>query len=139
VTAILAVPALIAWPMLVHGRTTKSREYALCTATLLALGTTSTLISSWIENGVDYRAMFDREYRQFLDYVAATSEYKNVKVSLTYRKGGRVYLHGHVPNKDSHDRLIRKCERMVRINDSGYYDGVDYPGKPSTSEVTPVK
>ena len=42
---------------------------------------------------------------------------------------GRHYLHGHVANKDAHDRLLQMIEWMVRNNDSGYYDGVEYPGK----------
>lgn len=139
VVTLLSVPALIAWPMLAQGRTTKLREYALCSATILAIGGTGVLISAWIENGLDRRAMFDREYRQFINYLSSTSDYKNVKASFTYRKGGRVYLHGYVPNKESHSRLIQKYERMVRNNNSGYYDGVDYPGKLSETETMSAK
>jgi hypothetical protein len=42
-------------------------------------------------------------------------------------------LHGHVTNKDSHDRLLQMIERMVRNSDSRYYGGADYPGKQAVS------
>lgn len=66
-------------------------------------------------------------------------EYKNVEVSFTHRKGGRVYLTGHVANKDTHDRLLQAYSSMVRNNDSGYYDGVEYPGKAADSDVSSKK
>ena len=78
-------------------------------------------------------AMFDREFKHFRKYVASLPEFKDVQVSCTRRKGGRVYLHGHVLNKDVHDRLMQVYDRMVHSNDSGCYDGVCYPAKSSTN------
>jgi hypothetical protein len=75
-------------------------------------------------------AMFDREFKHFRKHVASMPECKGVQVYCTRRKGGRVYLHGHVLHKEVHDRLLQAYERMVHSNDSGCYDGVEYPGRP---------
>jgi hypothetical protein len=80
-------------------------------------------------------AMFDREFQHFRKHVASMPECRGVQVSCTRRKGGRVYLHGHVSRKEVHDRLLQAYDRMVHSNDSGCYDGVEYPGKPPEKDV----
>lgn len=129
---ILLAPALVAWRMLVSKRETKRRDYAyLGVVALLAVCGTTYVISMWIETGLDRSAMFDREFHQFENYVSSIPVYANVKVSYTHRKGGRVYLHGNVSNKNIHDALLQNYEFMVRNNFGGCHDGVDYPGKPT--------
>ena len=127
---IFFIPAVFAWRMSAANRTIKRREYAyLGLVAALAISATLFLVARWIDTGMDRSAMFEREYHQFRNRINSMLEYKNVEISYTHRKGGRVYLHGHVANKDSHDRLVRMIEQMVRNNDSGYYNGVDYPGR----------
>ncbi len=75
-------------------------------------------------------AMFDHEFKHFRKHVTSLPEFKDVQVFCTRRKGGRVYLHGHVLNKDIHDRLMQAYDRMLHSNESGCYDGVGYPEKP---------
>lgn len=134
---IILAPALFAWRMLASNKVAKRREYIyLAMVTLLAIFGTGFVVAQWYETGMDRLAMFDREMHQFTNRVASMPEYKNVEVSFTHRKGGRVYLKGHVANKDSHDRLLQNYGWMVRNNDSGYYDGVEYPGKAVHSDVS---
>lgn len=133
---IFFIPAVFAWRMFTCSRTIKRHEYGyLGLVTVLALCATAFIVSKWYESGMDRLAMFDREYQQFRNRVASMREYKNVEVSYTHRKGGRVYLDGYVANKGNHDRLLEMIEWMVRNNDSGYYDGVDYPGKSDATEA----
>lgn len=75
-------------------------------------------------------AQFVLECQHFRQQIASTPEFRNVRLFFTRRKGGRVYLHGHVPSKEVHDRLLEAYERLVHSNDSGCYDGVEYPGRP---------
>jgi len=134
-SAIVFAPVASAWRMLVSKRAIKRREYGyLATVSLLAITATGFIVVKWYDTGMDRLAVFDREYDAFHKRISSMPEYKNVEISYTHRKGGRVYLHGDVANKDSHDRLLQTYERMVRNNDSGYYDGVDYPGKPTGHE-----
>lgn len=127
---IFFIPAVFAWRMLASNRAIKRREYAyLSFVTVLALGATAFVVTKWHDTGMDRLAMFDREYHEFHSRVNSMSEFKNVEVAYTHRKGRRVYLHGHVANKDSYDRLLQMIKWMIRNNDSGYYDGVEYPGK----------
>lgn len=131
-SVIILAPALFAWRMLTSNKVGKRREYIyLGVVTLMAISGTGYIVVNWYENGMDRSAMFDREIHQFKNRVASIPEYKNVEVSFTHRKGGRVYLKGHVESKDSHDRLLETYDRMVRNNASGCYDGVEYPGKPA--------
>jgi len=95
------------------------------------------VVVKWHEAGMHRSVMFDQEIHQFKQLVASMPEYKSVEVSFTHRKGGRVYLKGHVANKDSHDRLLQTYGWMVRNNQSGCYDGVQYPGKAAETEVRP--
>lgn len=133
---IFFIPAVFAWRMLILNRPIKRREFVyLGLVTVLACCGTAFVVSKWYETGMDRLAMFDREFHQFRNRVASMPEYQNVEISYTHRKGGRVYLHGHVANKDAHDRLIRMIDGMVRNNDSGYYDGVEFPGKSNTTDV----
>jgi hypothetical protein len=130
------IPGVFAWRMVASKRTIKRREYVyLGVATVLALVATTFVIAKWHGAGMDRLAIFDREYHQFRNRVESMPEYKNVEVSYTHRKGGRVYLHGHVANKGSHERLIQLIEWMVRNNDSGYFDGVNYPGKSTEADA----
>lgn len=137
---IFFIPAAFAWRMVTSNRTIRRREYGyLGLVTVLALSATVFVVAKWQDTGMDRRAMFDRDYHEFRDRVNSMPEYKNVEVSYTHRKGGRVYLHGHVASKDSHDRLLQTYEWMVRNNQSGCYDGVEYPGKPAENEATSAK
>jgi hypothetical protein len=133
---ILFSPILIAWRMRISKREINRREYFyLGVVALLAVCGTSFVVSKWVETGMDRSALFEREFHQFKNSVSSMPEYTHVEVSFTLRKGGRVYLHGHVPNKSAHDRLLHTYERMVRNNLSGCYDGVEYPGKSTEKEV----
>ena len=134
---IVFAPAVFAWRMTTSNREIKHREYGyLAVVTVLTIVASVFIVSKWYETGMDRLANFDREYHAFRSHVSALPEYTNVEISYTHRKGGRVYLHGNVANKDSHERLIQKIERMVRNNDLGYYDGVEYPGKSDEDETS---
>lgn len=136
VAIILLTPAFFAWRMARPGRETKRREYGyLGVVTVLAIGASVFIVNTWYDAGMDRLAMFDREYHSFRRHVSSLPEYEDVEISYTHRKGGRVYLHGEVSNKKSYERLIQKIEWMVRNNDSGYYDGVEYPGKPDETQT----
>lgn len=136
--AIIFIPAAFAWRMLASNIAIKHREYLyLGLVTLASVYATAFIVSSWFDAGLDRLRIFESEYQSFRDRVNSLPEYKQVEVSYTHRKGGRVYLHGHVINKDSHDRLIDLIESIVRNSDSGYYDGVDYPGKPTKTIAKP--
>ena len=127
---IIFTPAAFAWRMVATDRTVKGREYAyLAVVTMLAVTASVFIVSKWYETGMDRLAVFEREIHAFQKHVATMPEYKDVEVSYTHRKGGRVYLHGTVTTQASHERLLQTIDRMVRNNDSGYYDGVEYPGK----------
>lgn len=128
--AIFTSPVFFSWRMITSNRPVKRREYGYLTVvTMLALSCTTFLVVGWYATGMDRLAMFGREYRAFQRRVSTMPEYKNVEVSHTLRKGGRVCLHGSVVAKTSHDRLIQMIDRMIRNDECGYYDGVDYPGK----------
>jgi hypothetical protein len=132
-------PALFAWRMVASNKEAKRREFVyLGLVTLIAVCATGFVVTKWYETGMDRSAMFDREFYKFRNRVASLPEYRNVDVSFTHRKGGRVYLHGHVANKDAHDRLIQTFEWMVRNNESGCYDGVQYPGRTDESKSSPA-
>ena len=119
-------PVFFSWRILRQNRPTKRREYVYLTIlTTLAVASTSFLIITWFESGMDKLVIFDREYNAFCQHIATMHEFKSVEISYTDRKGGRVYLHGTVGSKDSHDRLIEMIDRMIRNNGSGYFDG--YP------------
>jgi hypothetical protein len=134
------IPAVFAWRMVASKRIIKRREYAyLGVVTVLALGATTFVVAKWHDAGMDRLAIFDREYHRFRNRVESMPEYRNVDVSYTHRKGGRVYLHGRVANKQSHERLIQLIVWMVRNNDSGYYDGVDYPGKSTEADANSTR
>jgi len=123
-------PAAFAWRMVATDRTVKRREFVyLGIVTMLAVTASVFIVSKWYETGMDRLAVLDREIRAFQKHVATIPEYKNVEVTYTHRKGGRVYLHGTVTTKTSYERLLQTLNRMVRNNESGYYDGVEYPGK----------
>lgn len=133
VAVILGLPAICAWRMTAMKRPVKRREYGyLIVATTLAVVGTAFLVVNWYSTGMDRLATFEREYHAFRRHVSAMPEYKNVEISYTRRKGGRVYLRGTVVGKVYHDQLMQTIESMVRNNDCGYYDGVDYPNKPSS-------
>jgi hypothetical protein len=135
---VILAPAFFAWRMLAPNKVTKRREYVyLALVTSLAISGTGFVVAKWYETGMERSAMFDREIYRFKNRVASIPEYKNVEVSFTHRKGGRVYLQGYVTSKDSHDRLLQTYEWMVRNNESGCHDGVEYPGKPAESDVRP--
>jgi hypothetical protein len=135
---IFASPAVFSWRMTTRNRPTRRREYLyLGILTALAAVSTSFIVVKWFETGMDRLTIFDREYRAFRSHIASMPEYKDVEVSYTNRKGGRLYLHGTVGTKDSHDQLIQLVSRMVRNNESGYYDGVEYPGRIDSDEPHP--
>ncbi|MDP1559818.1 MAG: hypothetical protein Q8M16_00290 [Pirellulaceae bacterium] len=135
---VIFAPVFFAWRMAAPNKVTKRREYVyLALVTSMAICGTGFVVAKWHETGMDRSAMFDREFYKFKNRVASMPEYENVEVSFTHRKGGRVYLHGHVTNKESHDRLLQTYEWMVRNNESGCYDGVDYPGKSAEGETRP--
>ena len=136
---ILFSPALFAWRMLASSRSPKRREYVyLSVVTLLAVCGTTFVALQWLDKGMDRAAMFDREFHQFKSHIAGMPEYKNVNVSFTHRKGGRVYLNGQVSTKDAHDRLLRLYARMVRNNESGCYDGIAVHGKATGQTALPA-
>ena len=135
-SVIILAPAFFAWRMISRKQTVKHRELAyLGVVTMLAVAASGFIVVKWYDTGMDRRAIFDREYHAFQRRVSTMPEYNNVEVSYTHRKGGRVYLHGSVANKDSHDRLIQTIDWMIRNNDSGYFDGVEYPGKTNENET----
>jgi hypothetical protein len=132
---ILALPVLFAWRVSKAGYTPKRREFVyLATAVTLSVVATTFLLTMWYGAGIDRLVIFEREYQAFRREVAAIPEFAKVEVSYTHRKGGRVYLHGTVGSEYSHSRLIKMIEEMIRYGDSGYYDGVHYPGKKAFSE-----
>ncbi len=136
--AIIFIPAAFAWRMLDSNIAIKHREYLyLGLITLASVSASAFIVSKWFDAGLDRLIIFENEYQSFRDRVNSLPEYRQVEVSYTRRKGGRVYLRGHVINKDSHDRLIDLLETIVRNSDSGYYDGVVYPGKLTESSSKP--
>ena len=80
---------------------------------------------------------FAREYEQLRRHITSMSEFRNVRLSFTRRRGGRVYMHGRVLDKEAHDRLMKAYQSLVHSNDAGFYDGVEYPGKPSETQSNP--
>ncbi|MFN3149998.1 hypothetical protein [Bremerella sp.] len=137
VAIIILTPAFFAWRMILRDQVIKRREFAyLSVVTLLAVSGSVFIILQWYDTGMDRRAMFDREYHAFQRRVSTMPEFRDVEISYTHRKGGRVYMHGSVANKLSHDRLIETIDWMIRNNDSGYYDGVEYPGKTNAEKTT---
>lgn len=94
----------------------------------VAVGAISFLIFRSYDLGLDRHAKFEREYHSFLRKIANEPEYGAIDVSYTHRKGGRVYIKGTVATKALHDRLIEVFESTVHSNESGYYDGIVYPG-----------
>lgn len=138
-TLILASPAFFSWRMSARNRPIGRCEYGyLAVLAIVVVIGTLFLVMTWFETGMDRLASFDREYRAFCSRIATMPEYKNVEVSYTHRKGGRVYLHGTVDTKDSHDRLIQMVDRTVRSNASGFYDGVSIRGMPSADDSRPT-
>lgn len=136
VAFIFFIPAAFAWRMLSRDRTIKRREIVyLGIVTIVACCGTAFVVAKWYDTGMDRLTMFEREVHHFRNRVASMCEYQNVEVLQTNFKGGRVYLRGHVTNKDAHDRLIQMLQQMVRNADSGYLDEVKYPGKANTNEM----
>lgn len=134
---VVFAPAVFARRMTASSCEIKLREYGYLTVvTVLAIVASVFVVNKWYETGMDRLAFFDREYHSFRRHVLAIPEYRNVEISYTHRKGGRVYLHGNVADKDSHERLIQTIEWMLQNNDSGYYDGVEYPGKSDEDETS---
>jgi hypothetical protein len=82
-------------------------------------------------------AQFAREYEHLRKHITSMPEFRNVRLSSTRRRGGRVYMHGRVLDKEAHDRLIESYKCLVHSNDAGCYDGVEYPGKPSEKQPDP--
>jgi hypothetical protein len=139
ITTIFASPCFFLWRMTTPNRAIKRREYFyLAILTTLAVAGSLFIVMKWFETGMDRLAFFDREYDAFCHQIATMPEYRNVEISYTNRKGGRVYLHGSVGTKYAHDQLIQIIDNMIRNNDSGYYDGIAYPGKPSSDDQFPV-
>jgi hypothetical protein len=117
--------------MITGNRPIHRREYGyLAFLTSLCVVATGFPIMMWYAAGMDRLLLFHREYEAFCRSAAAEPAFRNVAISYTDRKGARVYLHGSVASKDSHDRLITTIEQMIRNNDGGYYDGVEFPGRP---------
>ena len=134
-SVILGLPAFFACRLVKSGKAIKRREYVyLAAMTTVSAAAAAFLVTSWYGAGVDRLVIFEREYQSFRREVAAIPELRNVEVSYTQRKGVRVYLHGSVASEYSHRRLIKMIEEMIRYDDGGYYDGVRYPGKKSSSE-----
>jgi hypothetical protein len=127
---ILGLPPFFAWRVSKPGYAAKRREFVyLAIASILSIAASTFLLTTWYGAGINRLVIFEREYQAFRREVAAIPEFANVNVSYTHRKGGRVYLHGTVASEYSHSRLIKMVEEMIRYGDSGYYDGVYYPGK----------
>jgi hypothetical protein len=82
-------------------------------------------------------AQFAREYEQLRKHITSMPEFRNVRLSFTRRRGGRVYMHGRVLDKEAHDRLMEAYKSLVHSNDAGCYDGVEYPGKPPEKQPDP--
>jgi hypothetical protein len=82
-------------------------------------------------------AQFTREYEHLRKHITSMPEFRNVRLSSTRRRGGRVYMHGRVLDKEAHDRLMEAYKSLVHSNDAGCYDGVEYPGKPSEKQPDP--
>jgi hypothetical protein len=128
---IFGSPGFLVWRMASTDQPVKRREYGyLALLTLLALTGTGFLVDQWYGAGLDRLEIFEREYRSFSRHLATLPEYREVKTVFTRRKGGHLYLEGWVPSKESHDRLIRLIESMIRHNQGGYHDALYYPGKP---------
>lgn len=129
---LLSLPVLIGWRILEAKRDVRDREYwYVGLVSAIAVCASVLVVHNWYDVGMHRRARFAREIAVFDRHVQATPEFKSVSVSHTMRKGGRVYLKGSVANAKSHERLMHDIEWMIRNNDSGYHDGVDYPGKPN--------
>jgi hypothetical protein len=136
---ILVSPAFYAWRLTTAKRTARRREYGyLAVVTTLAVVVTSFLVVKWFETGMDRLAFFNRECRPFRRHISSMPECKEVKISYTHRKGGLVCLQGTVVTKRSHNRLVQTMEWMIRNGDSGYFDRVDYPGKPTSDGSHPA-
>ena len=129
---ILAVPAFFAWRMFAVGRNVKRREYVyLAVAAALAVAGSAFVVSHWYSVGMDRIAMFERQCHSLRRQVSAMPEYENVELSYTLHKGGRVYLHGTVESKESHDELMHMIYREIRNGQSACSGSVEYPGKPT--------
>jgi len=104
-------------------RQVKPREHVYFAILLsVAIIGTGFVTTKWYSAGMDRLALFERECETLRRSIANDPAFQDVEVSYTTRKGGRVYLHGSVASKTSHDRLITMVKRTVRNNDSGYYD-----------------
>ena len=116
-----------AWRMALSKRQPTLRDYFFLAAAGILPSTLSVL---FVMASGSRGHVLEREYISFARHIARMPEYKRVEATYTQRKGGRVYLKGHVPSKESHDRLIQIAEQMIQKNESGFYDGVEFPGKP---------
>lgn len=135
---IFSSPSFFAWRMTNSKRAVKRREYCyLAVLAALAWVSTAFIVVRWYDTGLDRLVIFEREYQAFRRQIANLPEFGNVEISYTLRKGGRVYLHGAVATKDSHDRLVQMIDRMIRHNKSGYYDGVEFPNKRTVGASRP--
>ena len=131
---ILYLPSFAGWRLFASTERAKRRQYFYVgLVAMISVVASSFTVFSWYASGMDRLADFEREYYELLGYVASSPEYRGVEVTHTRRKGGRLYLQGHVADEKSHTRLIQLVDTVVRSNDSGYYDGVEYPGKPEES------
>lgn len=128
---ILFIPSAIAFRILSSDHAATKREYGYFGVTVtLTIVATALFITHYFDTGMYRLAQFEREYRMFHSEVSSMPEYNQVELSYTRRKGGCVYLHGHVSSKAQHEHLLEKLERIVHNNDAGFLDDVKYPGKP---------
>ena len=112
------------------------------TGMLLAARVNKTAVSNALASDMHSRpterpVLFTCEYEQLRRHIASMPEFRNVRLSFTRRRGGRVYMHGRVSDKEAHDRLMEAYQSLVHSNDAGFYDGVEYPGKPSETHSDP--
>lgn len=125
IAVIFGTPGFVGWRLTRPERQVKPREHVYLAILLsVAIIGTGFVTTKWYSAGMDRLALFERECETLRRSIANDPAFQDVEVSYTTRKGGRVYLHGSVASKSSHDRLITMVERTVRNNDSGYYDGV---------------
>lgn len=127
---IILAPVVFSWRMATANCPIRRHEYGfLALTTLLAISSSVFIVVKWYETGMDRVAMFEREFHAFHRHIKTMPEFRNVDVSYTTRKGGRVYLSGRVATRLAHEELLRTIESMIRNNRSGYSDGVEYPDK----------
>jgi len=137
VFAIFVSPVVIAFRMARQNPNPRMKEYCyLGIVTVLAISGTVFVVNENFKSGLDRDVLFRRRFAEFRENIVKEPEFKHVELTYQESKGIYVYVEGKVANEATHDRLIQWLVRNGSIVPSGYFDGVDYPGRKRGDQFT---